>query len=84
VRVQLRGRLLEVTGRRDPPREMGDASYHRAEIMFGDFRRIVELPWEADESRVDARYRDGMLEIHLVAAPASELRDIPLEPRQSS
>jgi HSP20 family protein len=69
VRVRLVGRLLEITGRRNPPQEPGDVNYHRAEIMYGEFRRTVELPWEADEERVDARYRDGMLEIYLYPAP---------------
>jgi HSP20 family molecular chaperone IbpA len=26
---------------------------------------VVELPWEAEESTVEALYRDGMLEIRL-------------------
>src|SRR5262245_16710137 len=48
VRVRLRGRTLEVSGRRGPPQEPAGAHYHRAEIYFGDFSRVVELPWDAD------------------------------------
>jgi HSP20 family protein len=65
VRVRLHGNLLEISGRRDPPPRPHGARYHRAEIYFGDFRRLIELPWTADENRVTAKYRDGMLEIHL-------------------
>jgi HSP20 family protein len=65
VRVRLHGSALEVSGRRSPPQEPVGAHYHRAEIYFGDFRRVVELPWEADPNRVQAVYKDGMLEIHL-------------------
>jgi HSP20 family protein len=83
VHVRIQGRTLEITGRRDPPQEPGDAHYHRAEIMFGDFRRAVELPWEADESSVDARYRDGMLEIHLSRAPAPRRTRIQIEHQRS-
>jgi HSP20 family protein len=80
VRVRLRGRMLEISGRREPPPRTHGAHYHRAEIYFGDFRRLVELPWVADENHVEALYRDGMLEIHLTPAheeaplrePASE------------
>jgi HSP20 family protein len=65
VHVRLRGNLLELTGRRNPRQEPGGAHYHLAEIYFGEFRRVVQLPWEADEERVEAYFKDGMLEIHL-------------------
>lgn len=82
VRVALRGRTLEITGRRTPRAEDPNALYHRAEIFFGDFRRTIELPWEADERSVDARYRDGMLEIHVRrAAGPSGPTHVPVEHR---
>lgn len=65
VRVALTGRTLEVRGRRSPPAEVAGVSYHRAEIFFGDFKRVVELPWEADPESVNAIYRDGLLEIQI-------------------
>lgn len=65
VRVVLKGRTLEVCGRRSPPAEVAGVSYHRAEIFFGDFKRVVELPWEADPGSVNAIHRDGLLEIQL-------------------
>ena len=62
----------------DPPRALG-AHYHRAEIYFGEFKRVIELPWSADENRVDAKYREGMLEIHLVPAPQGRVAEIPIQ-----
>jgi HSP20 family protein len=79
VRVRLRGNLLEVSGRRSPPQEPAGTHYHRAEIYFGDFRRVVELPWEADPSSVDASYRDGMLEVRLKRASVPERTEIKIE-----
>lgn len=78
VRVRLRGNLLEVSGRRVAPQEPAGAHYHRAEIYFGEFSRVVELPWEADEASVSAAYRDGMLEIQLKAVPAPTATDVPV------
>lgn len=79
VRVRLRGRTLEIRGRRLPPRqEVAGAHYHRAEIYFGDFERTIELPWEADELAIEARVRDGMLEIRLRAASRPSMRDVPI------
>ena len=78
VRVRLRGHMLEVSGRRTVPQEPSGAHYHRAEIYFGEFSRVVELPWEADEKSVSASYRDGMLEIRIEAIPAAQPTDVPV------
>lgn len=79
VRVTLIGRTLEISGRRSPPIERTDALYHRAEIFFGEFRRSIELPWESDEQGVEARFRDGMLEIHLPRVYARQVTDVTVE-----
>ncbi len=71
VRVRLSGRSLEISGRRESPREPAGAHYHLAEIQFGDFRRVVELPWDAAPDRVEAIHREGLLEIQLLRLPAS-------------
>ncbi len=78
VHVRLHGSTLEVSGRRVPPQEPGGTHYHRAEIYFGEFRRVIELPWEADESKVEALYRDGMLEVRLRRA-VPERKEVEIE-----
>jgi HSP20 family protein len=83
VRVTLRGRVLEVSGRREPPHEPAEAHYHRAEIYFGNFRRVIELPWDADPDRVEAQYRSGMLEVTLVRRAAPANHEVPVEERGS-
>ena len=72
VLVRLQGRLLEIRGVRRPQREPGEAHYHGAEILYGEFHRAVELPWDADPDRVDARYTDGLLDIQIVRAGVAE------------
>lgn len=78
VKVLLKGTRLEIAGRRMPPRELSGARYHRAEIYFGEFRRLVELPWEANSNTVEAFYRDGLLEVCLEAVPADVRTDVPV------
>jgi len=79
VRVRLHGRTLEITGRRQTREEPRGAHYHRAEIYFGEFRRTIELPWDADADRIEARYRDGMLEIELKRVRAPQRTEIAIE-----
>jgi HSP20 family protein len=79
VHVRVRANLLEIWGQRTPPSHLHGARYHRAEIYFGEFRRLIELPWVADETRVEARYRDGLLEISLAPANRLEAVDVSVE-----
>src|SRR5207244_1655011 len=52
IHLRLTGRVLEVSGRRNPPQDTSGANYHRAEIYFGEFRRLIELPWDAEPGKV--------------------------------
>ena len=79
IRVNLHGRMLEISGRRELPRPPDVSHFHRAEIIFGEFRRTIELPWEPREDSIQATYKDGFLEIQLSAAPAPQRRTIPIE-----
>ncbi len=81
IQVRISGRILEVSGHREPPQEATGSHYHRAEIYFGNFRRLVELPWEADATKVDAHYKDGMLRIRLRPAPVPEVTEVEIEER---
>jgi HSP20 family protein len=79
VRVHIQGNTLEISGRRTPPAAEPGTHYHCAEIWYGDFRRTIELPWIADQNQVEARYRDGMLEIQLVPASTAAMTRIAVE-----
>ena len=83
VKVRLRGRMLDISGRRMAPQEPRAARYHRAEIYFGDFRRSIELPWEADEKSIEAVFHEGMLEIRLHSAAKAAPTNIPVKERAS-
>jgi HSP20 family molecular chaperone IbpA len=62
-----------------PPQEVRGAYYQRAEIYYGEFQRVIELPWEADEKGIEAVYRDGMLEIRIQALAPAGPKDVPIQ-----
>lgn len=78
VHVRLHGNVLEIYGHREPPDRVRGTRYQRAEIYFGEFRRVIELPWEADEHGIEARYRDGLIEIQLVPAARLAPHNVPV------
>lgn len=53
-----------------------DANYYRKERFVGSFRRLITLPDDVDPDKVDARYRDGVLQIHIQRREAARPRQI--------
>jgi HSP20 family protein len=64
------GRLCIRAERRQEDRSEG-RNYRRSEIRYGSFSRVLPLPPEADESDVQANYKDGILEVRAPLATSS-------------
>ena len=73
--VSIQQNLLSVSGsRKIEPCE--NAEYYRRERYDGDFRRVITLPDDVDPERVDAKYRDGVLQITIQRREAARPRQI--------
>jgi HSP20 family protein len=70
--------LLVIAGERrsELPPQGERASVYANERFSGKFRRVVSLPEDADPSRVDAAYRDGVLRISIAKRASSLPRRI--------
>lgn len=70
--------LLTISGERpgELPAESEKLAIFAAERFAGPFKRVVSLPDDADPSRVDARYRDGILRIVIPKRESSKPRRI--------
>jgi HSP20 family protein len=73
--ISIQQNLLTVAGERKVPADQG-ASYYRKERFDGTFRRVITLPEDVDPEQVEARYRDGVLEIHVRRREAARPRQI--------
>jgi HSP20 family protein len=75
--ISLQQNLLLVSGGRKLP--INDkATYFRQERFEGEFRRVITLPEDVDPQRVDAKYRDGVIQITLRRREAVKPRQIPI------
>ena len=63
--ITLQKNLLTVAGERKAPVEE-EANYYRKERYDGAFRRVISLPEDVDPGRVEANYRNGVLQVHLM------------------
>ncbi len=73
--ISMQQNLLTVAGERKAPAEK-DASYYRKERYDGAFRRVITLPEDVDPEHVEARYRDGVLQIQVQRREAARPRQI--------
>ena len=73
--ISIQQNLLAVSGERKVPVDEA-AAYYRQERYDGELRRVITLPDDVDPSRVDAKYRDGVLQITVQRREASRPRQI--------
>ena len=60
--------LLTIKGQKKEEKEETDKLCHRVERSFGSFIRTFRLPAGVKEDKVDAKFKDGILEITLPKA----------------
>lgn len=79
IEIQVKKDLLTISGERKPPESGEDASWHRRERHYGRFSRAIQLPYRVDSERVEARFRDGVLEVELYRPEEDKPRRIEIK-----
>jgi HSP20 family protein len=69
VEVSVTGDVLTIKGEKKAEKEekRGDSTY--IERQFGSFARSVRLPFDVKDQQVEAKFKDGVLTIHLPKPP---------------
>jgi HSP20 family protein len=65
VKVSINQGVLAIQGERKAEREEKRQKYHRVERSYGTFARTFTLPDNVKEDGVRARFKDGMLYLHI-------------------
>jgi HSP20 family protein len=63
VDVTLQNGVLTISGEHKVDQEEERGGYHVRERRYGSFRRSMTLPEGIDESKIHARFEDGVLEV---------------------
>ena len=63
VKVSVEDGVLMLSGERNLERKVEGKTFHRVERSHGTFSRSFTLPEDADAEKVNANYRDGLLEV---------------------
>ncbi len=73
--ISLQQNVLSVGGRREAS-PASNATYYRNERFAGEFRRVIALPEDIDPDKVEASYREGIVEIRVQRRESSRPRQI--------
>jgi HSP20 family protein len=74
VKVIVENGIVSVSGERKTEKEEKNKKYHRIERSYGSFRRGFLVPEDADASKVNAEFKDGVLRVHMPKSPATETK----------
>ena len=70
VDITFHNGVLTISGVRKAEEEKEGAGYYVRERRYGSFRRSLALPEGTDESKIHARYENGVLEVTVEGAAA--------------
>jgi len=76
VNVTIREGVLTIEGERLAEKEESGTKFHRVERYYGKFVRTFAVPADADETKVAAEFKDGMLAVHLPKAEKARPKTI--------
>lgn len=65
IKVTIEKGMIIMRGERRHEKEEKGEKFHRIERSFGSFMRSFRMPEDADESRVKAEFKDGMISVTL-------------------
>ncbi len=65
VKVTVENGILTLQGERRQEKEEKGKKFHRVERSYGTFLRTFTVPLDADETKVAADFKDGILRVHL-------------------
>jgi len=79
IDISLSGRRLSIKAERKDETKEKKRDFHRMEISYGSYSRIVELPADVDQTSVDATYKNGVLKIELKKTKVSQRKVIKIK-----
>ena len=79
IDISISGNVLTLKGETKREKEVKEEDYYCCERYYGGFSRSIDLPAEVDASKVDASFKNGILEITLPKSKVPEAKKIPIK-----
>lgn len=79
IKITLQDDQLVIRGEKRRAAEKKGSSYLRTELVYGTFERVFSISQAVRGDKIEASYRDGVLDIHIPKAEESKAREIPIQ-----
>ena len=76
LEINVTGDTLTLSGSRKPENLPEGAVYHRRERVHGEFSRSIQLPYTVEVNKVQASFKNGVLEVTLPRIEAEKPKKI--------
>jgi HSP20 family protein len=78
VKVTVQEGVLTIAGERKSEKEEKGKKFHKVERSYGSFSRSFTIPEDAEEDKLSAEFKEGVLTVHLpkTAQPKPKSKEI--------
>lgn len=76
IDISVTGDSLTISGKRQRDEGVATEQYHRQEQIYGEFNRVIQLPYTVNNEMVEASANKGVLRISLPRAEAEKPKQI--------
>lgn len=76
VNVCIQDGMLTIQGERRQEKDEKGKKFHRVECSYGSFMRSFRVPEDADENKVKAEFKDGMISVTLPKSAKTKTKSI--------
>ena len=76
IKVDLKDRVLTVSGERNSDNEVKEENYYRRERSYGKFQRAFRLPADVDSDKIKAEFKDGVLQVEVPKPEQAKAKEV--------
>jgi HSP20 family protein len=78
INIEFHDNTLTIKGERKADSDLKEEDIHRIERFSGNFSRNFTLPGETDSEKIEAKLKDGILELRIPKAEEKKAKSIPI------
>lgn len=79
ISIDVNNNVLSIRGERKHEEDVREENYYRRERFYGKFQRSFTLPDGVDPDKIEASYKDGVLEVQVPKTEQSKGRRIEIK-----
>ena len=81
MQIEIDGDTMIIKGEKRQENEEKNKDFYRIERSYGSFRRVLNLPGDADVDKIESNHKDGVLTINIPkkTLPKSDTKKIEIK-----